>query len=57
MKQDPVCGMQVNDRKAPATSTYEGKRYVFCGQECKNKFGQNPERYTKQEEPQPTEIR
>jgi P-type Cu+ transporter len=46
MKNDPVCGKQVNENKAPATSTHEGERYVFCGQDCKNKFDENPERYS-----------
>ena len=45
MQRDMVCGKQVNEQKAPATSSYEGERYVFCGQKCKNKFDQNPERY------------
>ena len=43
--KDPVCGMQVDDKKAPATSSYNGQRYVFCGQDCKDKFDQNPSRY------------
>ncbi len=47
MKRDMVCGKQVDEQKAPATSSYEGERYVFCGQECKDKFDQKPERYTK----------
>jgi Cu+-exporting ATPase len=46
MKNDPVCGMKVDDKKAPATSTHNGERYAFCSQDCKNKFDQNPERYT-----------
>lgn len=46
MKQDPVCGKQVDEVKAPATSTHKGERYAFCGQDCKNKFDQNPERFT-----------
>jgi len=46
MKRDMVCGKQVDEQKAPATSTYGGERYVFCGQDCKNKFDENPERYT-----------
>lgn len=45
MKKDPVCGMQVDDKKAMATSTYKGQHYAFCGQECKDKFDKNPERY------------
>lgn len=47
MMKDVVCGMQVDEKKAPATSTYQGERYVFCGQECKNKFDKNPEQYAK----------
>jgi len=46
MTKDPVCGMQVDEKKAPATSTYQGRKYSFCGQDCKNKFDQQPERYT-----------
>ncbi len=37
--------MQVDEQKAPATSTYNGAHYAFCGQECKDKFDQTPERY------------
>lgn len=48
MTKDPVCGMQVDENKAPATSTHEGKKYSFCGQECKNKFDREPQRYTHQ---------
>jgi YHS domain-containing protein len=47
MTNDPVCGAKVNENKAPATSTYEGERYVFCGQECKDKFDENPQQYAK----------
>jgi len=47
MKRDMVCGKQVDEQKAPATSSYEGERYVFCGQECKDKFDQEPERFSK----------
>lgn len=47
MKRDVVCGKQIDEQKAPATSSYEGERYVFCGQECKNKFDENPQRYAK----------
>ena len=50
MMKDPVCGMQVDENKAPATSTYQGKKYSFCGQECKNKFDQNPQQYVQAEQ-------
>lgn len=55
MTKDPVCGMQIDANKAPATSTYQGKKYAFCGQECKDKFDREPERYVgqaKQQQPQ-----
>ena len=44
MTKDPVCGMEVEGKKAP-TSTYEGKQYAFCGTECKKQFDKNPEKY------------
>jgi YHS domain-containing protein len=55
MTKDPVCGMQIDDKKAPATSMHGGQHYVFCSQDCKNKFDQNPERYSqsKQSQQQP----
>ena len=47
MTKDPVCGMQVDEKKAPASSTYQGERYVFCGQKCKESFDKSPESYAK----------
>ena len=44
MTKDPVCGMEVEEKKAP-TSTYGGKLYAFCGPDCKEAFDQNPKRY------------
>ena len=44
MTKDPVCGMEVNPKKAP-TSTYEGKQFAFCSQECKELFDQDPQEY------------
>jgi Cu+-exporting ATPase len=43
---DPVCGMQVDDQKAAATSQYQGTTYYFCSSECKRKFDQQPQQYT-----------
>ena len=45
MTKDPVCGKQVDENKSPATSTYNGQKYNFCGQDCKNKFDQQPQQY------------
>jgi P-type Cu+ transporter len=46
MTKDPVCGMQVDEKNAPANSVYEGAFYAFCGGSCKDKFDQDPGRYT-----------
>ncbi len=45
MMRDPVCGMEVDQKKNPPTSMYQGKQYAFCGQNCKKMFDQNPEKY------------
>lgn len=50
MTKDPVCGMQVDENKAPATSVFQGRKYSFCGQDCKNKFDQQPQRYAQQQQ-------
>ena len=48
MAIDPVCKMQVDEKKAPATSEYKGKKYFFCAMGCKKAFDQNPEKYLAQ---------
>ena len=53
MTTDPVCGMKVNTRTAPAESTYQNKTYYFCGQPCKEEFDMNPEQYAGQEAEEP----
>lgn len=45
MTKDPVCGMQVDEKEASATSVFNGAFYAFCGEHCKDKFDVNPERY------------
>ena len=45
MAKDPVCKMEVDEKKAVATSTHEGKTYYFCAQWCKNAFDKEPEKY------------
>lgn len=47
MAKDPVCGMQVDEKKAAATSSYQGKMYYFCSVSCEEKFAKSPEKYTK----------
>lgn len=45
MAKDPVCGMTVDEKTAPARSEYKGQTYYFCMQGCKRKFDAEPERY------------
>ena len=45
MSTDPVCGMTVDDKTAPASAKYAGKTIYFCSKECKDQFNQNPEAY------------
>jgi len=49
MAKDPVCGMAVDEKTAPATSHYEGKTYYFCAQACKKAFDANPQQYLKKD--------
>ncbi len=45
MAKDPVCGMDVDEKTAPAKSEYNGKTYYFCAPGCKREFDKNPEKY------------
>ncbi len=48
IRLDPVCGMEVDDVRAEAlglTSVFEGRRYVFCSRECKERFDGDPGRF------------
>jgi len=45
MAIDPVCKMTVDEKKAAATSEYQGKKYYFCSPGCKKAFDQNPTKY------------
>jgi YHS domain-containing protein len=45
MTMDPVCGMAVDEKKAAATTSYEGRTYHFCSSGCKSKFEEDPGKY------------
>ncbi len=45
MAKDPVCKMDVEERKAAATSSYKGQTYYFCHKMCKESFDKDPEKY------------
>lgn len=43
--KDPVCGMTIEEQDAVATADYQGHRYYFCSQDCKQEFDANPDDY------------
>jgi YHS domain-containing protein len=49
MAIDPVCKMQVDEKKAAAKYEYKGKIFYFCAPGCKEKFARNPEKFLKEE--------
>ncbi len=49
MSRDPVCNMEVDEKKAAAKSEYKGKSYYFCAVGCKKAFDKDPEKYLKLE--------
>ena len=48
MAIDPVCKMQVDEKKAAGKSDYQGKTYYFCSPGCKVKFDRDPMQYIKE---------
>jgi len=45
MVKDPVCGMDVDPKKAAGQSEYQGQTYYFCSAGCKKAFDKEPARY------------
>ena len=45
MAKDPVCGMQVDEKKSAASSVYHGTTYYFCAPACKVAFEKSPEKF------------
>jgi Cu+-exporting ATPase len=45
MATDPVCGMEVDEKNSEFSTTYGGKDFYFCSEECENKFDENPSQY------------
>lgn len=45
MINDPVCCMNVDERRATATAVYKDKTYYFCSVACKELFEKEPAKY------------
>ena len=52
MVQDPVCGMEVDEKTAAGRSEYMGTTYYFCSPGCKKAVDENPRKYVKGAGPQ-----
>jgi len=52
MVKDPVCGMDLDEKKVTQKTFYRGKTYYFCSATCKKEFDKDPSKFTKQEEKQ-----
>lgn len=52
MAKDPVCGMEVEETRAAATSIYKGQTYYFCSPGCKAAFDKDPEKYVEKAHPE-----
>jgi YHS domain-containing protein len=48
MAKDPVCKMEVDEKKATAKSKHMGNTYYFCAPGCKKAFDENPRKYIKE---------
>ncbi|MFW9793307.1 MAG: heavy metal translocating P-type ATPase [Candidatus Thorarchaeota archaeon] len=46
---DPICKMDVDIATATLVSEYQGKKYYFCAQYCKDTFEADPEQYKDQD--------
>lgn len=46
--QDPVCGMQVDDKQARFESQTKDRTLYFCSADCKSRFDKEPQRYLTQ---------
>jgi len=45
MVKDPVCGMNVDEAKAHATTVYRGQTYYFYSKGCQATFEKAPQKY------------
>jgi Cu+-exporting ATPase len=45
LAKDPICGMQVDEKKAKFRSEHGGQTFYFCSAQCKNTFDKDPHKY------------
>lgn len=42
---DPVCGMEVDEKDTTTMSTHLGRTFRFCSERCRKLFDLNPNKY------------
>ncbi len=47
-KKDPVCGMDLSEFSDIPEYSYNDKKFYFCGEDCADKFKNNPGKFTKE---------
>ena len=45
MTRDQVCGVDVDEKTAPAKTEYAGDTYYFHSEECRKRFESDPESF------------
>ncbi|MBI4413215.1 MAG: YHS domain-containing protein [candidate division NC10 bacterium] len=46
MAKDPVCGMEVDEKKTPVSIKHKEKTYYFCSPGCQETFTKSPAKFT-----------
>ena len=41
MAKDPICGMEIDEKKAEFSIAKNGKKYYFCSKNCYDSFLKN----------------
>jgi P-type Cu+ transporter len=45
MTTDPVCGLEINEKKSEFQAQFAGRKYFFCSEECQKEFEADPGGY------------
>jgi Cu+-exporting ATPase len=45
MTKDPVCGVNVDEKKSEFHTQFAGRKYSFCSEDCKAEFEADPDEY------------
>jgi YHS domain-containing protein len=49
MAKDPVCDMDVDEKKVTQKTFYKGNTYYFCSATCKKEFDKDPSKHVQAE--------